>query len=262
MTALNKFAWGGFLHKLAKLAGAVCPVLGMAIEAAAEIVDYANSKISVENLDPKDAVILTNWDTKKYTPFYLSLAHIVQNNILNSSLTIEVRAQFANYVLLKIDAVKAYYATNETTGLTSKGISARLEYLNDSLKNISETIMGNDFSIGIGGSFNMIPIEQNFKSIDLSLLQVPSTTKDFTVSTNLFELSKDIEVLTPSPATLATHPPITPQEIENVIESANNGVIPPPISTPIDKTTIAKVVGVLLISFGLMSSSKSKSKSE
>lgn len=265
-----------WLHRNIKTIQFICdfihiPEVGAALGMMDAITNIGN-KITTIDLDKASADILDQWDDKKYTPFYISLLHSLSNNVLNTKLSNEVRAQFANDILLKIDAVKSYYETNENTGLSLEGIAARLDYINKTTKIIVQRIIGYDFHPGIGDLFNMIPIEQNFKSIDLSLLQVLSTTPDFNVSTNLFELSKNIEVLTPSPATVATHPPITPQEIENVIKSANNGVIPPPTgipaevtpptSTPIDKTTIAKVVGVLLISVGLMSSSKSKSKSE
>ena len=254
-----------WLHRNIKTIQLICDLIHLSeVGVALGMMDDAGAfnKIITIDLDKASADILDQWDDKKYTPFYISLLHSLSNNVLNTKLSNEVRAQFANDILLKIDAVKSYYETNENTGLSLEGIAARLDYINKTTKIIVQRIIGYDFHPGIGDLFNMIPIEQNFKSIDLSLLQVLSTTPDFNVSTNLFELSKNIEVLTPSPATVATHPPITPQEIENVIKSANNGVIPPPISTPIDKTTIAKVVGVLLISFGLMSSSKSKSKSE
>ncbi len=268
-------------HRNINAISAVCaflgmPEVGLALKSLDAITNIGN-KITTIDLDTASADILDQWDDKKYTPFYVSLLHSLSNNVLNTKLSNEVRAQFANDILLKIDAAKSYYQTNENTGLSPEGISTRLDYIDSTTKIIVQRIIGYDLHPGIGDLFNLIPIEQNFKSIDLSLLQVPSTIPDFNVSTNLFELSKNIEVLTPSPATVDANPKPTPQEIKDIITNANTGVVPPPTgdpavvtppptgtptSTTIDKTMIVKVVAVLLIGFGLMSSSKSKSKSE
>jgi hypothetical protein len=269
----------GFLDGLRKWAhrnihviSGVCSLLGMPeVGALLELIDLSTNigdKITTGDLDKASADILDQWDDKKYTPFYVSLLHSLSSNVLNTKLSNEVRAQFANDILLKIEAVKSYYLTYENSELSPEGVATRIDYIIKTTDIIVQRIYGDDLHPGIGTEFNVVPIEQKFKDIDLSLLEIPSTINDFIVTVNLFELSKDINVLTPSTTTVAANPKITPAEISDIINVANNGIaispkgVPGVVTPPIDKTKIAKVIALLLIGVGLMLPSKSKSKSK
>lgn len=255
----------GFLKAIAKNLP-----FGETIAQALDIIDQVlgTGKISTIALDKPSADILDKWDATKFVPFYTQLLQILSKKVSDVKIDKVVRAQFANEILLKIAATKEYYINNGNEGLSNEGILNRLEYLDKMLTIISNHIIYPselDINASIAElnlKFEQIDIHQNFKSIDLGLLQLPNLT-DFDITATVFKVSSDINQFTPSPATAASNPPPTVNEIKDAIKNAGGSTegidnITPEAST-ITTSKIIKALGFLLIAIGLLSTSKKES---
>ena len=201
----------------------ISPLLGQAILA---LDSYINSKITDSDLIQSDQDILTPWDTNRFTPFYTDLAHSLQTNVLDKTKDLTTRLQFLNDIYLKIDAVKTYYINNENTGLTADGISNRLGYLDTCFQAIYN-VVSQDSTLN---SLPEVPISKNFKSIDLGYLAIPATAADFTINSNVYQLSTGTPVL-PSATTIASAPKLSTEQIKNTIASVT-GTTPEITTTP------------------------------
>jgi hypothetical protein len=245
------------------------PEIGAALEAYNSMGGMDNWKISVEGLDQKSADILDAWDTNKFTPFYTELLHILSKNVNNKLLDKKTRAQFANEILIKIAAVREYYISNGNEGLSNDGVLNRLQYLDDMLNILTNRILSpseldlKSLFAELNLAYTQTDITQNFKSINLGILQL-TVANDFNVTATVFNISNDVNALTPSPATVASNPTPTIDDIKNVIETAGGSTAgisnnPTPSPTTITKSTITKALGLLLIAIGLLSPSKNSS---
>lgn len=264
----------GWIKRNLHIISAVCVALGLPeISAGLEFIHAQggmdNWKISTGSLDQQSADILDDWDTNKFVPFYTELLHSLKNNVLAiNSKDKKIRAQFANEILLKIAAVKQYYIFNDNEGLSNDAILNRLNYLDETLNLIIDQIFSpNELKptlpiFQVITFYQQIQITQNFKSINLGILQLP-VANDFNVTTTVFNISNNVSVLTPSPATVASNPTPTVEDIKNVIASAGGSTVGITSTntntntpTPIQTSTVTKALGFLLIAIGLLSPSK------
>lgn len=233
-TGLNGiFGWAR--RNLMKIAGVVTifnPALGGALTLLSMAIGTGEEeggdegKMSFTEPTVAEQRILDKWVNEVLTPFYKNLA-IQIKDVFGGNISPSEQLQIVNEVMAKMCVVRAYYANNETAGLSDNAVAARLDVI-DKLFNIIDDMINDSFTS------NAIVLDNySFKVTNTSLFAPINIPANANYScqryvNNVPVSQQNVPILTVTPVVVN---PVTGQPIT----IKNNPVTGQPVSAVIDE---------------------------